>query len=104
MGPARRGQKENEKKTNAKSMVAGTQPISAVDNSRVPFAPHADQGPPDGPCRGHEAAPIIPNHKGNQTAVIPVSAAVDEIIKRPSEKALSRLCWKCYNNRARLAE
>ena len=45
VGPARRGQKENEKKTNAKSMVAGTPPISAVDNSRFPFAPYADHRP-----------------------------------------------------------
>ena len=45
VGPARRGQKENEKKTNAKSMVAGTPPISSVDNSRFPFAPYADHRP-----------------------------------------------------------
>ena len=45
VGPARRGKKENEKKTNAKSMVAGTPPISAVDNSRFPFAPYADHRP-----------------------------------------------------------
>lgn len=58
--------------------------------------------PPDGPCRGREVAPIIPVHKENQTAVIPVAAAVDDIIREEERRHYESEAEKWEARRAKI--